>query len=173
LAEAENLYWLRLLQAQQNACRRKRMGLHGHFMHALDRGLGFSPAAEKCLGVTSRSSDRFSPAAAATTTTATVAAAAAATTTTAILTWLRFVNCQPPASMLLIMQGIDRGLSSRIRAHFHKAKSSASARLPINHHLCASHLAKRGEQVFKVGIGNRKRKIADVQLLAHLQPPRI
>ena len=122
--------------------------------------------------MTSRSSARLSPAAT-TTTTATVAAAAAAATTTAIFTWLSFVDCQPPASMLLVVQGVDRGLSSRIRPHFHKSKPSASARLPIHHHLCTSHLAKRGEQVFKVGIGNRKRKIADVQLLAHLQPPRI
>jgi hypothetical protein len=138
-------------------------------MHALDKGLGFWRVAKSCSGVTSWSSTRLSPTAAAATTTATVAAAAATATT--ILARLGFVHCQPPASMLLIVQGVNRGLSSRIRPHFHKAKPSASARLPINHHLCASHLAKRGEQVFKVGIGNRKRKIADIQLLAHLQPP--
>jgi hypothetical protein len=100
------------------------------------------------------SGDQFSPTAAATPSAAMAAAATASSSS--ILTRFRFVNGQPPASVLLVMQGIDRRLSGRIRPHLDKAEPSASACLPVNDHLCASHLAERGEQVFQVGIGNRE-----------------
>ena len=109
------------------------------------------------------------PAIAATTT---AAAAVAATTTATIFTWLCLVDRQPASAMLLVVKGVDSRKSIGVRRHLDKAEATTPARLAILDHLGASHLAKRRKQIFQVGIRDREREIADIQLLAHLQTPR-
>ena len=73
--------------------------------------------------------------------------------------------------MFLVVKGINGRESIGVRCHLDEAEATASTCLAIFDHLGASHLTKRREQVFQVGIRDREREIADVQLLAHLQPP--
>jgi hypothetical protein len=73
--------------------------------------------------------------------------------------------------MLLIVKGVDGRKGIGVRRHLDKAETTAATRLAILDHLGASHLAKWREQVFQVGVRDRERKIADIQLLAHLQAP--
>ena len=73
--------------------------------------------------------------------------------------------------MFLVMQSINGGQSIGVGRHLDESKATTPTRLAILDHLSASHFAKWREQVFQVGIRDRERKIADVQLLAHLQTP--
>jgi hypothetical protein len=114
--------------------------------------------------------------AAATTSVATAATTtpiAAAAAPTAVLTWLRLVDCQAASAMLLVVKSVNGRERIGVGRHFDKAKATTSTRLAILDHLGTSHLAKRREQVFQIGIRDREREIADIQLLAHLQPPEI
>ena len=90
------------------------------------------------------------------------AASTPASSATAVLTRLCFVNRQATASVLMIVQGVDSRQGIGIDLHLDEAKPATSARLPVDDHLCASHLAERGEQVFQVGISDGKGKIADI-----------
>jgi hypothetical protein len=96
---------------------------------------------------------------AATTTTATVAAAPAAAT---ILTRFCLVNREAASTMFLVVQRVDRCKGIGISRHLDKAKAATAPRLSVFDYLSTSHLAKRREQVFQVGIRDRERKIADV-----------
>ena len=102
---------------------------------------------------------------------ATAAATSAAATTATILTWLRLVDRQTASAVVLVVQSLDRREGLGVAPHLDEAKPAAPARLSVHDHLRASHFAKRGEQVFQVGISDRECKIADIQLLAHLQTP--
>ena len=73
--------------------------------------------------------------------------------------------------MFLVVQGVDGRKSIGVGRHLDEAESTTPTGLAILDHLSTSHLAKWREQVFQVGIRDRERKIADVQLLAHLQTP--
>jgi hypothetical protein len=90
------------------------------------------------------------------------AASTPASTTTTVLTWLCFVDRQATASVLMIVQGVDSRQGLGVDLHLDEAKPATSACLPIDDHLCASDLAKWGEQVFQVGISDGKGKIADI-----------
>ena len=74
--------------------------------------------------------------------------------------------------MFLVVKGVDGRKGIGVRRHFDETETATSTGLAILDHLSASHLAKRRKQVFQVGTRDRERQIADVQLLAHLQPPR-
>ena len=83
------------------------------------------------------SGDRFSPTTPTAAPTAAIATAAppSSSATSTVFTRLRFVNGQPPASALLVVQGVDRRLSGRIRPHLDKAEPTAPSRLPVDDHL--------------------------------------
>jgi hypothetical protein len=73
--------------------------------------------------------------------------------------------------MFLVVQGVDRRKGIGVGCHFDEAEATTPTCLAIFDHLSASYFAKRREQVFQVGIRDRERKIADIQLLAHLRTP--
>ncbi len=74
--------------------------------------------------------------------------------------------------MLLVVQRVNGRERIGVRRHFDKAEAAAPTRLAILDYLGTSHFAERRKQIFQVGIRDRERKIADIQLLAHLQTPR-
>ncbi len=74
--------------------------------------------------------------------------------------------------MVLVVQRVDGREGLGVRCHLDEAEPTAPTRLSVHNHLRASHFAKWGEQIFKVGISDRECEIADIQLLAHLQTPR-
>ena len=96
------------------------------------------------------------------------AISSASPSATTILTWLRFVDGQAASAVVLVVQCVDGREGIGVRRHLNKAETATPTCLAILNHLSASHLAKRREQVFQVGIRDRESKIADVQLLAHL-----
>jgi hypothetical protein len=69
------------------------------------------------------------------------------------------------------MQGVDGRQGVGVISHLDESKPAAPARLSVDDHLGTSNLTEGSEQLFKVGIADRERKIADIQLLAHLQTP--
>ena len=92
---------------------------------------------------------------------ATTTAVATATTAT-ILTRFCLVDRQAASTMFLVVQGVDGRKGIGVRRHLDEAETATPTRLAILDHLSTSHLAKRREQVFQVGIRDRERKIADV-----------
>ena len=98
-------------------------------------------------------------------------ASAAPSTTTSILARFRLVDRQAASAMVLIVQGVDGRKGISVRRHLDEAEATTPTSLSVHNHLRASHFAEWGEQVFQIGISHRKCEIADIQLLAHLQPP--
>jgi hypothetical protein len=96
---------------------------------------------------------------AAATTTATVAAT---TTAATILARFCLVNREAASTMFLVVERVDCCKGIGIRRHLDKAKAATAPGLSVFDYLSTSHLAKRREQVFQVGIRDRERKIADV-----------
>ena len=73
--------------------------------------------------------------------------------------------------MVLVVQGVDGRHGIGVAPHLDEAEPAAPARLPVDDYLRASHFAEWDEQFFQLGIANREREIANIQLLAHLQAP--
>jgi hypothetical protein len=73
--------------------------------------------------------------------------------------------------MFLVVERVDGREGIGVRCHLNEAETAASARLPVLDHLSTSHFAKRREQLFQVGVRDREREIADIQLLTHRQTP--
>jgi hypothetical protein len=73
--------------------------------------------------------------------------------------------------VFLVVQSVDSREGIGIGCHLDEAEAATTPCLSVFDYLSTSHLAKRREQIFQVGIRDRERKIADVQLLAHLQTP--
>src|SRR5262245_40665571 len=104
---------------------------------------------------------------------ATAIAASAATTaaTAAVFPRLGLVNGQCAAADLLPVKGSDSRLRFAVIAHLHEAESLGPARVSIHDDLGRLDGAVRRKHAFQTGVGNLIRKIADIQLLAHLGPP--
>lgn len=108
-------------------------------------------------------------AASAATTAAAVATTAAATTT--VFPWPGFVDRQRPTVVLLLVKRIDGRLGCVVVSHFNEAKSLAAPCVTVLNHLCATNLAKLGEEALQRFIGHAITEIADVQFLTHCQTP--
>jgi hypothetical protein len=95
-------------------------------------------------------------------TAATAGVAATTTTAAAILTRFRLVNREATSTVFLVVQRVDRCKGVGVRRHLDKAEAATAPGLSVFDYLSTSHLAKRREQVFQVGIRDREREIADI-----------
>ena len=100
------------------------------------KGTEFSASTESVV-------DQSAPAAAtsvaAASTTASAAVAATATAAAApILAWLGFVDRQPPAVMLVVVERLDRCLSLSFGVHLHEPEPLGAVRVPVHDDLWRS-----------------------------------
>ncbi len=115
--------------------------------------------------------------AATTTATATAATTAAATTATIAaaartrFTGLSFVDSQPTAIVILVVQSTNCFLSFGVGAHLDESESTATTRFAIRGDLSALNAAKLRKQLFQVCARDLKREIPDIELFTHRNAP--
>ena len=92
-------------------------------------------------------------------------------TATAVFAGLCLVHRQTASVVFLVVQSVDGREGIGVRCHLDEAEAAAATCLPVLDDLSTSHFAKRREQLFQVGVRDREREIADIQLLTHRQTP--
>jgi hypothetical protein len=106
--------------------------------------------------------------------TATPAAAATAATETAAGAGLArpsFVDRQGTSTVLLTIQGVDRGLSLVVRRHLNKPEPLAAASCPVADYLGALDSSVLGQQFLQIRAADVITEVSDIQLLAHRSSP--
>src|SRR3954469_4924737 len=95
-------------------------------------------------------------------------AAAAAESARALRLGARFVDGQPAAAQLVVVQLGDRLLRLVVRAHLHERETARAPGRHVAHHLHRFHGAGAGEQILQIGLAGFVRKIAHVKSATHL-----
>ncbi len=95
------------------------------------------------------------------------AAPAVTAATTPRFPGLGFVDSQPTAIDLLVMERLDGRLGLLIAAHLHEAEALAAAGVAVVDDLDALHAPELREQLLQFGVADLVRQVPDIQFLAH------